>query len=82
MMKTKPREIEKYLSLPHTTILQRDEDGYVIARIDELQGCISHGKDESEALSNLADMKRLWITDALAANEIIPPPARVSRVRS
>jgi predicted RNase H-like HicB family nuclease len=37
-------------------------------------GCISHGKDESEALSTLADMKTLWITDALAANEIIPAP--------
>jgi hypothetical protein len=35
-MKTKPKEIEYYLSLPHTTILQRDEDGYVIARIDGL----------------------------------------------
>lgn len=68
------KDLGYYLSLPYTTILRRDDEGDVIARIEELQGCIAHGKDETEALSNLADMKQLWIEDCLEAGEEIPEP--------
>src|ERR1017187_8753252 len=74
MMKTEVKDLVYYLSLPYTTVLRRDEEGDVIARIEELPGCISHGKDEAEALNNVAEMKRLWLEDALAAGEDIPEP--------
>jgi antitoxin HicB len=73
-MKTNTKDSKYYLSLPYTIILRRDEDGFVIARVQELEGCISHGKDETEALSNLHTMKNLWLEDALAAGEHIPEP--------
>jgi len=63
-----------YMSLPYRTILYRDEDADVIARIDELPGCIAHGKDEADALTNLASMKRLWLADCLEAGETVPEP--------
>src|ERR1035441_2008868 len=74
MMKTEVKDLVYYLSLPYTTILRRDEEGDVIARIEELPGCISHGGDEAEALSNLASMKQLWLEDSIAAGEEIPEP--------
>src|ERR1017187_6892521 len=74
MMKTEVKGLVYYLSLPYRTILRRDEEGDVIARIEELPGCISHGGDEAEALSNLASMKQLWLEDSIAAGEEIPEP--------
>jgi antitoxin HicB len=62
------------MSLPYRTILYRDEDGDVIARIEELPGCIAHGRDEADALTNLASMKRLWLEDCLEAGEAVPEP--------
>ena len=53
---------------------RQDEDADVIARIDELPGCIAHGKDEADALTNLASMKRLWLADCLEAGETVPEP--------
>lgn len=73
-MKTEIKDISYYQALPYATILRRDEDGYIIAQIVELQGCVAHGKDEVEALSNLADMKRLWLEDAMTAGDSIPEP--------
>jgi antitoxin HicB len=68
------KDLGYYLSLPYTTILRRDDEGDIIARIAELQGCIAHGKDEAGALRNLADMKQLWVVDCLEAGEEIPEP--------
>lgn len=68
------KDLAYYLALPYTTILRRDEDGDVIARIAELPGCITHGKDEAEALSNIAKMKTLWLQDSIEAGELAPEP--------
>jgi antitoxin HicB len=68
------KHLVHYMSLPYRTILYRDEDGDVIARIDELPGCIAHGRDEADALTNLASMKRLWLEDCLEAGETVPEP--------
>lgn len=71
---TKVKDISYYLSLPYTTVLRRDEEGDIVARIEELQGCVSHGANETEALINLASLKELWLKDALENNEDIPEP--------
>jgi antitoxin HicB len=74
----KKRELGKdlvhYMSLPYRTILDRDEDGDVIARIEELPVCMAHGRDEADALTNLASMKQLWLEDCLEAVETAPEP--------
>lgn len=71
----KIRNLDYYLALPYTTLLRRDEAGDVIARVDELPGCTAHGKNEQEALANLASMKRLWLEDSIEAGDAIPEPA-------
>jgi antitoxin HicB len=74
----KKRELGKdlvhYMSLPYRTILDRDEDGDVIARIEELPVCMAHSRDEADALTNLASMKQLWLEDCLEAVETAPEP--------
>jgi antitoxin HicB len=73
-MKLEERNLNDYLSLPYTIILKKDGDGDFVARVDELEGCISHGKDEPEAIANLNEMKALWIEDCIASGQPVPEP--------
>ena len=66
--------VRDYMKLPYTVILRRDEDGDVIARIKELEGCVADGQDEMEALGNLEAVKDLWISTAVKAGQTIPLP--------
>jgi len=63
-----------YLGLPYTFILRRDEDGDVVARIEELPGCTAHGNDESEAMARVKEAQRLWIEDSLETGDPVPEP--------
>jgi antitoxin HicB len=42
----------------------------------ELKGCVAHGEDEAEALTNLKSMMALWIESALEDGREIPQPAK------
>src|SRR5580658_7339984 len=75
-MKTEKRDLTHYMNLPYTKILRPDEDGDVVARIQELPGCSAHGEDEKEALANLDEAQRLWLQDCLEAGDAIPEPAK------
>jgi predicted RNase H-like HicB family nuclease len=61
-MNESAKNVAYYLTLPYTTVLVRDddEDKDIIARIEELPGCIAHGSDEARAIENLREMQRLW----------------------
>jgi predicted RNase H-like HicB family nuclease len=67
-------DVTYYLSLPYTKVLKRDEEGDVIATIAELDGCIAHGANESEALRNLNDAQTAWVEAALSDGQEIPLP--------
>jgi predicted RNase H-like HicB family nuclease len=49
------KNVAYYTTLPYTAVLRRDEDNDVVARIEELPGCIGHGSGEAEAIENLRD---------------------------
>jgi antitoxin HicB len=68
------KNLKYYLSLPYTTVLRRDEDGDIVARVAELPGCSEHGANPQEALGNLEAAKRLWISESLKAHLPIPEP--------
>ena len=70
------KDAKYYLSLPYTVVMRRDEDGDTVARIDELPGCATHGKNPQEALENLEEVKRAWIEDCLKQGDRIPEPVR------
>lgn len=72
----KTNTIEHYMSLPYTIVLKKDPEGDFVGRVDELQGCLAHGKDEAEALRRLKEMQEMWIQDALEAGESIPLPVK------
>jgi predicted RNase H-like HicB family nuclease len=44
----------------HEVMLTRDEDGRVVAECQELPGCVSQGKNEAEALSNIREAIAGW----------------------
>jgi predicted RNase H-like HicB family nuclease len=76
------KPVSHYLSLPYTIRLRRDEEGDVVARIEELPGCISHGANEAEALKNLREMQKLWLDDCVATGQPIPEPEDVEPLPS
>ena len=67
-------KVQEYMQLPYTTVLKRDEDGDVVARISELKGCVAHGENETEAIDNIKSMMALWIESALEDGREIPLP--------
>jgi predicted RNase H-like HicB family nuclease len=81
-MKTEKRDLSCYLKLPYTKILRPDEDGDVVAQIQELPGCSAHGVDEKEALANLDEAQRLWLQDCLEAGDIVPEPEQLEPLPS
>ena len=68
------KDLKYYLDLPYTKILRRDEEGEFVARIDELPGCVAHGKNEGEALERLKEVQALWITDSIESGDTVPEP--------
>ena len=73
-MKTEKRDLAYYMALPYAKTLRPDQDGDVVAKIQELPGCSAHGQDEQEALANLEEAQRLWLEDCLEAGDHVPEP--------
>lgn len=68
------KELKRYLDLPYTVIIRRDEDGDYVARVDELAGCAAHGESPEKAIANLAEVKELWIRDCIESGQPVPEP--------
>ncbi|MGA3023140.1 MAG: toxin-antitoxin system HicB family antitoxin [Bryobacteraceae bacterium] len=68
------RDLAHYLNLPYTTVLRLDEEGDWVARIQELEGCVSHGNDQEDALVSLREVQEAWIKSRLQTGKSIPKP--------
>jgi antitoxin HicB len=68
-------EFDKYLTLPYTRTIKRDEDGDFVAEVSEFPGCAAHGATEVEALESLAAIVPIWIKQRLTAGLAIPQPS-------
>ena len=57
----------------HVT-MEQAEDGWIVAECPALPGCVSQGKDEEEALSNIKEAITawLWAEDQKAAQAMVP----------
>lgn len=42
-------------------ILEQDEDGYFVAEVPALPGCLSQGKTREEALANIREAIEGWL---------------------
>jgi predicted RNase H-like HicB family nuclease len=64
-----------------TVVLERDEDGAVIATVPALTGCHTAGDTESEALALVQDAIKLHIEARLEIGEPILEDLGATRVR-
>ncbi|MFH1917292.1 MAG: type II toxin-antitoxin system HicB family antitoxin [Nanoarchaeota archaeon] len=55
-------------------ILEKDEEGMIIAECPTLPGCISEGKTRTEALKNIKDAMQGYLESLKKHDEPIPPP--------
>ncbi len=53
-------------------VLRRGEDGYWVAEVPSLPGCISQGKTRPEAIENIKEAIDDWIETVSANGEPIP----------
>ncbi|MEK6954940.1 MAG: type II toxin-antitoxin system HicB family antitoxin [Candidatus Micrarchaeota archaeon] len=43
-------------------LLEKDEDGFVVATVPSLPGCVSQGKSEADALRNIREAISLHVS--------------------
>ena len=41
--------------MTHRVVIEKDEDGYYVAEVPSLPGCLSQGKTHAEALANIQE---------------------------
>lgn len=74
------RTVEEYMDLPYTVELIPD-DGSCLAKIKELEGCMTVGDNPADALEMLEDAKREWLTVAFEDGFEIPLPESMREVK-
>jgi predicted RNase H-like HicB family nuclease len=47
--------------MSRAVILNREEDGWIVAEVPDLPGCVSQGKDEAEAMANIREAMAGWL---------------------
>ena|SRR5258708_2100398 len=72
MNKIAKRDLNYYMGLHYTVLLREDDEGDVVATVQELPGCMAHGKDAREAWRNIREVQRAWIEDCLESGHPIP----------
>ena len=55
-----------------TILLSLGEDGYYVAEVPSLPGCISQGKTREEALINIKEAMELYIESLINDGEPVP----------
>jgi antitoxin HicB len=55
-------------------VLQRDEDGVIVAEVSALPGCISQGATRAEAVDNIREAIAGYLDSLKAHGDPIPPP--------
>jgi predicted RNase H-like HicB family nuclease len=57
--------------------LEQAEDGWIVAEVPALPGCVSQGRDEKEALDNIREAITAWMwAEDQKALRSLPPQLR------
>ncbi len=67
--------LEHYLELEYPAVLVAEPEGGYTAFHPDLEGCVAVGETPEEALSNLAEARRLWLETAYEHGDEIPLPS-------
>ena len=62
------------VSFYEVIIYWSEEDAAYVAEIPELAGCMAHGKNQREALTNVRQAAVLWVKTAREFGDLIPEP--------
>lgn len=79
IMNVNRKDLEFYLGQEYPVFLRplrEEEGGGWFAEIPDLPGCMSDGETREEALKNLDEAKRAWITAALEQGQKVPLPKK------
>jgi predicted RNase H-like HicB family nuclease len=71
------RDLQYYLAIDYPALIERipeEDGGGFLAKHPDLEGCMSDGESMEEALENLKDAKREWISFCLDEGISIPEP--------
>lgn len=69
-----------FMKRPYKIELVEDtEEGGYTAALPELPGCLTCGETMDEALANLKDAKKVWLSAALEDGYPIPEPASTEK---
>lgn len=60
-------------------LIEDPEEGGYTAALPELPGCLTCGETMDEALENLKDAKKVWLSAALEEGYPIPEPASAEK---
>jgi predicted RNase H-like HicB family nuclease len=55
-------------------LIEEDEDGFFVAEVPSLPGCISQGRTRQEAVNNAKEAIAAYLESLAAHDEPIPPP--------
>jgi len=53
-------------------VLYRGEDGYWVAEVPSLPGCVSQGQSKVDAIGNIREAIDGWIETAVANGQTVP----------
>lgn len=56
----------------YAVVLEKGEDGYIVANVPALRGVVSQGRTREEALSNIREAIELHVESLRAHNEPVP----------
>ena len=60
--------------MKYRVLIEQDEDGFFVAEVPALPGCISQGRTRVEATDNIKEAIALYLESLSANNEPVPPP--------
>lgn len=66
--------VNDYMALHYTIVLKLDDEGDWMAKILELNGCMTHADTVLKALRNLHEAQRMWIESMLESGQVVPIP--------
>jgi len=60
--------------MKYRVLIEQDEDGFFVAEVPSLPGCISQGQTRAEATENIKEAIALYLESLSAHDEPVPPP--------
>jgi antitoxin HicB len=60
-------------SMKYRVLIEQDEDGYFVAEVPALPGCVSQGRTRSDVVSNIREAIAGYVESLHAHGDPVPP---------